>query len=245
MQGSKRQPGQFAERVSDLLAHVTYRVARTWREKEAIYRQRYDAYLREGAIEPIDDGLFTDEYDRTDNVQIIGLYVDGALSASMRIHHTTTGAHDMPAMWAFRDHVGPELARGRSIVDPSRFVVSYDASRRYPELVYLTARTGWIAGAHYDADLVLSTARTEHQAFYRRVFGYRLVCGCRAYGTLKKPLSLLFLDYKVQRSIVESRYPFFRSTPEERETIFGARKPTPGPYLAPPSRSADRQTCYA
>ena len=38
------------ERSSDLLEHVDYRLAETPEEKDEIYRLRYRAYLREGAI---------------------------------------------------------------------------------------------------------------------------------------------------------------------------------------------------
>lgn len=215
----------FTDRVQMVLDLVRYRRAETPEDREAIFRQRYNAYLREGAIDPNPTARFTDEYDETPNAEVFGLYIGSRLVASMRIHATSADCKDMPAMWTFPDLLEPEIAAGRTIVDPSRFVVDYEASREHPELAYITARLGWIAGEHYDADLVLSTARAEHQAFYRRVFNYRLMSECRPYKTLKKPLSLLFLDYKIQKDVVERRYPFLRSTASERLEVFG---PSPG-----------------
>lgn len=215
---------RFVDRVMRLLERAHCCRANTNAEKQAIFRQRYRAYLGEGAIEPNEAELFSDEYDRTPNAQLIGLYVDGRLSASMRIHATTANCRHMPAMWAFSDYLDPELDRGKVIVDPSRFVVDAESSRANPELAYVTARVGWVAGEHYDADLILSTARIEHQAFYRRVFNYRVVCGCRPYATLKKPLSLLFLDYPEQRDRVLLRYPFLRSTASERGMLFESER---------------------
>jgi N-acyl-L-homoserine lactone synthetase len=215
---------KFVDRVQLLLDKVEYRQAVTQGDREAIFRQRYNAYLREGAIDPDPSGRFTDEYDNTENAQVYGLYIGDRLCASMRIHKATLLSPQMPALWTFADLVGPELSAGKVIVDPSRFVVDHEASRENPELAYLTARLGWIAGEHYGADLVLSTARAEHQAFYRRVFNYRLVSECRPYKTLKKPLSLLFLDFKAQKEIVEARYPFLRSTAAERLAVFGPLK---------------------
>ncbi len=43
----------FAERGFDLLERIDYRRADSEQEREAIYRLRYQAYLREGAIPPI------------------------------------------------------------------------------------------------------------------------------------------------------------------------------------------------
>jgi hypothetical protein len=209
------------DRVQHLLGQVRYRKAVSFEDREAIFRQRYDAYLREGGIDPNERGLFTDEYDDTPNGSIFGLYIGDQLCASMRIHVATAACPAMPAMWAFSDVLEPELEVGKTIVDPSRFVVAYEASRQYPALAYITARLGWLAGAHYGADIVLSTARAEHQAFYRRVFNYHVVTECRPYHTLKKPLALLFLDYKANRGDVERRYPFLCSTRSERVRIFG------------------------
>lgn len=217
----ERQNLRFGERLKFLAASVKYRKAVTTREREAIFRQRYIGYLREAAIDPNPENRFTDEYDRSPNVTIYGIYLGGALCASMRIHVASRACRALPAMWAFSDILDPELDAGKLIVDPSRFVVDHHASRKHPELAYITARLGWMAGEHYDADIVLSTARKEHQAFYRRVFNYRVVSECRPYHILKKPLSLLFLDYKFHQKAVEARYPFLESTKSEREGIFG------------------------
>ncbi len=227
---SVRQKLSFADRVQHLLSRAEYRLAVAPREREAIFRQRYRAYLREQAIDANATGLFTDPYDETENARVYGIYVGERLCASMRVHATSPGCRALPAMWAFADVLEPELDAGRIIVDPSRFVVDYEASREFPELAYVTARLGWIAGEHYGADIVLSTARAEHQAFYRRVFNYRLVADCRPYNTLKKPLSLLFLDFQQQKAVVEARLPFLRSTPAERGGIFGPR-----PVARPPA----------
>ena len=66
--------------------------------------------------------------------------------------------------------------------------------------------------------------RAEHQAFYRRVFGHRLICDPRHYPSLTKPISLMALDYAMARERVVQRYPFFRSTFFERRMLF-ARAP--------------------
>ena len=90
----------------------------------------------------------------------------------------------------------------------------------YPQLVYLTMRLGWLAAEYFQAETVLAAVRTEHQAFYKRVFGHRLVCPARPYPLLEKPISLMELDYFGARARVNNRQPFFRSTFFERRMLF-------------------------
>lgn len=210
----------FNERAQNLLERLDFRRAETEEEREAIFRQRYNAYLGEGAILPNPDRRFTDKYDDLGNTWIIGLFLDERLVSSMRISVATKEFPDMPGMSAFADELQPELDAGKIVVDPSRFVVDRTVSRDNRHLAYLTARIGWIAAEYFKADLVLSTARKEHQAFYRRVFNYQVITEPRPYLGLTKPLGLLFLDYPAMRDEVNHRYPFFRSTFFERRMLF-------------------------
>jgi hypothetical protein len=116
--------------------------------------------------------------------------------------------------------LSPTLASGRTIVDPTRFVVDRTASRRYPELCYVTTRLAWLASEYFNTNLLLATVRAEHQAFYRRVFGHRLICEPRYYPSLIKPICLMALDYRLACERVVQRYPFFRSTVAERRALF-------------------------
>jgi N-acyl-L-homoserine lactone synthetase len=211
----------LAERIHALLRRVTYRNAETDEERDAIYRLRYEAYLREGAIAPSFGRRLSDEFDDLDNAWIVGVSIDGALVGSMRIHVATPEHPHLVAARIFPEYINPELAAGRIIVDPTRFVIDVDAARKFPELSYLTVRTGHMAAEHFGADIVLATVRAEHQAFYKRVFGHVVVCEPRPYLSLLKPLSLMLLDYPRMREQIARRYPFFMSTAAERESLFG------------------------
>jgi hypothetical protein len=210
----------FPDRVSALLEKVDYRLATTDQEREAVFRLRYEAYLREGAVAPSFARRLSDRYDDYDNAWIYGVFIDGKLASSFRLHVASASHPDMVALGVFGDILEPELAAGKTIVDPTRFVADYAAARRYPELPYVTTRIGWLAGEYFNADLILATVRTEHQAFYKRVFGHRVVCEPRPYPTLIKPLSLMLLDYHAQKDRVNRRFPFFRSTYFERRMLF-------------------------
>src|ERR1700680_1143231 len=109
-------------RSSDLLDQVDYRLVVTEAEKEAIYRLRYRAYFNEGAVEPHRDRKVTDRFDDLPNSWIFGVYFDGVLASSLRISVASPEQPDTPSMSVFPDALEPDLAKGRIMVDPTRFV---------------------------------------------------------------------------------------------------------------------------
>ncbi len=210
----------FSRSVSDFLSLVTCRRPGNDHEKAEIYRLRYAAYLKEGALPPDAPRIFEDSYDDTPNSVTLGLYVDKRLSSSIRLHVATKATPIIPAMGVFADVLQPMLDRGLKILDPTRFVVDATAARLYPRLPYATVRMCSLAGAYFGVDMILATVRAEHQSFYKRLFGHKVICEPRPYPSLSKPISLMAVDYIKIRDAVTARYPYFRSSAEERRAIF-------------------------
>jgi hypothetical protein len=204
-----------------LLNRVDYRRIATPEEKDAVFRLRYQAYMREGAIEPNATQTFCDSLDNSPNVSIYGVYLEGILASSIRLHVASPACGELPALNVFSDILSPHLAAGRTIIDPTRFVADRELSRRYPELCYVTTRLAWLASEYFETDWLLATVRLEHQAFYRRTFGHQPICPPRHYPSLTKPISLMALEYGAARAAVPRRYPFFHSTHFERRMLFG------------------------
>ncbi len=96
-------------------------------------------------------------------------------------------------------------------------------SSAYPELPYIVMRPGFMAAQHLDADFAVATPREEHVAFYKRAFGADLWCKPRDYPGLTAKLACMGANYRVVRSAIEARYPFYKSTAAERTALFGAR----------------------
>jgi hypothetical protein len=213
-------------RSSGLFDRVSCRLAETEADREEIYRLRYRAYVLEGAIAPHDEQRLTDKFDSLPNSWLFGLYVDGALASSIRISVASKEQPLTPAVETFGDLLEPEVAQGKVIVDPNRFVADPDSRSKIPELPYLTVRLGYVACAHFDADIGTATVRAEHRAFYRRVFLLEPRCLPRPYPTLLKPLCLMAADADAVREKIFQRYPYFRSTPAEREALFGRSNAT-------------------
>ena len=208
------------DRATELLDQVEYRLAETEEEKEAIYRLRYRAYSGEGAIEPRADQRLTDRFDELPNSWLFGVYLEGKLRSSLRVSVATSDNDNTPAVEAFRDLLEPELAQGKLIVDPNRFVADPLSRAEYPELPYLTVRLGYLACGYFNADIGTATVRAEHRAFYRRLFFQKALCEPRPYPTLTKPLCLMAADYLSVRDRVFARFPLMRSSAPERRKLF-------------------------
>jgi hypothetical protein len=208
------------ERSTDPLEHVDYRLATTAEEKEKIYRLRYRAYLREGAIVPNESERVTDRYDDAPNAWTFGIYIHDELYSSIRVSVLTSEWKGSPSSEMFADILHPELDRGRIIVDPTRFVADPEKAKRFPELPYVTVRLGWIACGHFQADIGLANVRPEHRAFYRKVFLQQPLGEPRLFPGLIKPVGLMAAHYPSIREKVFQRFPYMRSSAFERRMLF-------------------------
>lgn len=221
-----RDSGQssFSDRVARLIDRIDYRRADSAKERDAIFRLRYQAYMRDGTISATSSKRFSDPYDNTDNVYLFGLYVDDELLSAIRIHVASKERPYFPTLEVFPEYLQPELDAGKIIVDPTRFVADERLSRIHRALPYATLRLCGMAARYFRADHLLAAVRAEHQAFYRRVFRHRMVCPPRRYPLLAKPISLMTIDYPTVAEEVHRRYPFFRSSLFERRMLFERRQ---------------------
>jgi N-acyl-L-homoserine lactone synthetase len=210
----------FSDRLAQLLARIEFRRADSGEQREAIFRLRYQAYTREGAISPNSSGMFSDHYDETDNAYLFGLYIDDELASSLRLHIASKQHPNFPSLEVFPDLLQPKLDAGKVLVDSTRFVADEALSRLHRGLPYATLRLCMLAAEHFHADDLLAAVRAEHQAFYRRAFNHRLICEPRPYPQLAKPISLMTVHYPTAAGQLYRRYPFFRSTFLERRMLF-------------------------
>jgi N-acyl-L-homoserine lactone synthetase len=209
------------------LDQVDYRLAQTPEEKEEIYRLRYRAYFREGAIAPLADERTYDQYDDAPNVWIFGVYFDDELCSSIRISVVTSEWRMSPSVELFGDVLHPKLDQGLVFVDSTRFVADPDKARSLPELPYVTVRLGSMAGVHFNADYGLALVRPEHMAFYRRLFLHEIWGAPRLLPGLLKPVGLMASHLPTVREKVLARYPFLHSSAFERRMLFDRRAERP------------------
>ena len=235
MGSSIQTPVRSQQRLA-LLERIEYRLAETAADREAIYRLRYRAYLKEGAIPPNSQRLVTDRFDAAPNSWIFGVYFDGELASSVRISVGSAEHPVIPSSDVFPDLIEPWTNAGRVIVDPTRFVADPSRQKHFADLPYMTLRLAYVACGYFNADIGLASVRQEHQAFYRRVFMHQAVSGARNYPGLLKPICLMAVDYQSMRDEVYRRYPFFRSSQIERHRLFEPRHSQAGTVVSLPRK---------
>jgi N-acyl-L-homoserine lactone synthetase len=211
---------EFPDRIAKLLAQVDYRRADSREEREAIGRLRYEAYLREGAIRANSSKTFSDPYDETENAYLFGLHVGGQLASSLRLHVASKEQPDTPSLEVFSDVLQPLIDAGETLVDSTRFVADEGLSRVHRGLPYATLRLCMLAAEYFGADHLLAAVRVEHQAFYKRAFNHSVICEARPYPKLDKPISLMTVHFPSAADRLYRRYPFFRSSHNEQQSLF-------------------------
>src|SRR5690606_33463562 len=102
-----------------------------------------------------------------------------------------------------------------------RFSADREATLAIPALPFLTLRIAAMACEYFNATYCLSGVRDEHAAFYKRVFGSKEIAGYSQYPGMSFPVKLYAAEVSDIRNRVADRFPFFMSTSEEREKMFG------------------------
>lgn len=224
------QVSSFSRKVEALLERIEYRRCEGGEDLEAIYRLRYKAYKLHGFIDESSDQMVTDDLDDVPNCYRFGVFIDGELVSTVRIHHISMAEPYGPVMKTFDDILLPRLLRGESFINPTMLAAEPHYRSPLQALPYLTLRLGLVASVYFDATSCIGVVREEHTAFYRRIFGAVPVGEPRAYPPISVPVILYDANCAANRQPILKRFPFFKSTPVEQRMLFA--KPAKG-ELAP------------
>ena len=123
-----------------LFDRVDYRHIETPEEKDQLYLMRYKAYRQADLIPPSEFERYSDRYDDAPDALTFGIYVDGELCSSIRLHVLTSERRMSYTTELFGDVLHPRLDQGEVFIDPARFVADPEKAQRFPELPYVTAR---------------------------------------------------------------------------------------------------------
>ncbi len=233
----------FARNIFSMLERTEYRRCESGEDLEAIYRLRYAAYRLNDLVPENPDRMVTDEFDDLPNCHRFGVYVDGNLASTIRLHVVTAATPQSPAVSVYPDILLPRLRAGERFIDPSRFAAHPDWMRVYPQLPYLTLRLAGMACFHFNAPHCLSMIREDHAAFYKRVYKSRPIGEPRGYdGVINCAATLYQADVLAIQDETFARFPFFWSSKVEQRLMFGATaKGEPAPLtILPTARYMDR-----
>jgi len=223
---AKSQNESFSSHVEALLDRTEYRRCDRGDDREDIFRLRYKSYLANGIVTDSSEKMLSDDLDDTPNAHLFGVFVDGRLLSTLRIHHVTADTPWSTSTKAFGDIVLPMLDEGLTFVCMSRFASDPEWARHYPQLPYVTLRLAGMACLYFNAPYGLSTVREEHAGFYKRIYRSECISGPRPYPGVLSTVVLYRTDAHTDTETFFTRFPFFRSTSVERRMLFG--KPAMG-----------------
>jgi hypothetical protein len=167
------------------------------------------------------NGLFTDEADDTPNAWLIGIYVEGVLASTIRLHLAWRPEHLLPVSESFADIIEPRLKAGEMLLDATRHSSRLEFTRAYPFLPYVTMRPGFLAEDYFGVDFITGTCRAEYQPAFRRMYGAVNWSSPRPYPPLTREHALMGYDCKAKWRATRERYSFLRSNPDEQVRLFG------------------------
>jgi hypothetical protein len=218
-----------AAQLSHFSKRVSCRLARSYVERDSIFKLRYQSYLRAGLISPNSFGRFIESTDHAANAYLVGLYVDRRLVSSLRLQIGCATAPIFSSLELFPNLLEPLLRSNKMVVDMSCVATDGELARSYVWLPHLILRSWIMAAEHFHADYIAAAMRPQHQLFYERVLNSGLHSELRLPPRHFTGVSLVINDFARSANRLYKNLPFLRSTPSERQQVFE--------FDMPPSRS--------
>ncbi len=208
--------------IMQMLDHVEYRLVTGGEDLEDIYRLRYQSYLQSGMCGPIASRMFEDRWDDLPNSYRFGIYYDGRLVSTLRLHYVTREYPYSPSVDAYPEILVDRLARGETFIDGTRFATDPSNAPVPGVLPFLTLRLGMVAYCYFRQTAMLIPIKVEHSAFYVRFFNAKQRTEGKEFPGVLYPIALFEIpcDQENFHRLLE-RLPFFRSTPMEQRLTFG------------------------
>lgn len=207
--------------MMQLLEHVEYRLVTGGEDLEEIYRLRYHSYLHSGMCGPIAGGMFEDRWDDLPNCYRFGVYFDGRLVSTLRLHYISSEHPYSPSVDGYPEVLTERLARGETFVDGTRFATDADSAPAPGVLPFLTLRLGMVASCYFGQTSVVVPIKLEHSAFYHRIFNASQQSEGKVLPGLQSAAALFEIPCGENLRQTLERFPFFKSTPTEQRLMFG------------------------
>src|SRR5688572_16919872 len=93
----------FARNVFTLLERTEYRRCDKGDDLEDVYRLRYSAYRMNDLVAENPDHIVHDPFDDLPNCYRFGVFIDGHLVSTIRLHHVSAACPKSPSMSVYPD----------------------------------------------------------------------------------------------------------------------------------------------
>jgi len=218
---TRAQDGSALNRsIMQMLEHVEYRLVTGGEDLEEIYRLRYQSYLQSGMCGPIASGMFEDRWDDLPNSYRFGVYYDGRLVSTLRLHYISSEHPYSPSVDAYPEILKERLDRGESFIDGTRFATDPYSAPAPGVLPFLTLRLGMVASCYFGQTAVLTPVKVEHSAYYHRIFNAEQKTEGKVFPGVLAPIALFEIPCGDNLRQTLDRFPFFKSTPTEQRMMF-------------------------
>lgn len=232
----------FNQTILALLEHVEYRPIAAGDDLDAIYKLRYNSYVHAGILKPNALGLITDRYDELPNSYRFGVYYDGELISTLRLHYLSREFPDAPATDLYGDLLQSRLQRGETFIEGTRFAADTERAPLPSVVPFLTLRLGMVASCYFGQTAVLTAIKPDHAAFYRRIFNAAQISGPVSYPGLTVPGVLFETACGNNLRDTLRRFPFFQSNLVEQRMLFAPRhRSEPHPLTVLPTAKYVRE----
>ena len=206
--------------LSNFANRVTCRLASSFIEWDAIFKLRYQSYLRAELISQNSFGRHIEPADHAANAYLMGLYIERRLVSSLRLQIGSTATPNFSSLELFPHALEPLLKNNKTIVDMSCVATDGDLARPCVWLPYLILRCWITAAEHFHADYIAASVRPQHQLFYQRVLNCELHSERRLPPHQLASVGLVTLNFASSAKRLYENLPFLRSTPSERQQLF-------------------------
>jgi N-acyl-L-homoserine lactone synthetase len=206
--------------LSAFSKRVSLRIAKRSHEREAIFKLRYQAFLRSGMIVANSFERYVEPADHAPDTYLVGVHIDSKLVGSLRLSKNTLASPGFPAIDVFPELVRPLLENNKSIVEMSCVATHGDLARLNPRTPYAIIRAWIVAAEHFGADYIVTTARPQHQLFYQRTLGCEVYPDQRQLPYHLSSAGLVTLNFSAAAERLYRTFPYLRSTSSESAQLF-------------------------
>jgi N-acyl amino acid synthase FeeM len=242
---SSDHPAAVANRGAQL-SHFSERIvgrrARSYAERDAIFKLRYQSYLRAKLIAANPFGRYFEPSDHAEGSYLIGLHADRRLVAALRLQIGGAAAPGFPPSELFPEALRTLLRSNKTVVHMSCVATNAESAPSFVWLPYFILRCWIVAAEHFGADYIAAAVRPQHQLFYRRVLGCDLHPQIRPQPRHLAPAGLVTLEFAASAGRLYQNLPFLRSTGPNDCNCLVPRRPPSGASAPEPSVSEGRGT---
>ena len=154
--------------LSHFSKRVTCKLAKSYVERDAIFKLRYQSYFRAGLVSENSFGRHIEPADHADNTYLMGLCIDRKLVSSLRLQISSAATPNFSSLEE------PILRNDKIVIDMGCVATDGELARPYVWLPYMILRSWIMAAEHFHADYIAAAVRPQHQLFYQRVLNCEL-----------------------------------------------------------------------